>query len=390
VVDPSGRDAYLHVQYVWDDEEYVEDFPPDRVRRAGQMLTVEDMIRSGELSSQRVDPAMGSSSNSGYHPAAASRADELAEVVLDCVEAEGVNLDRISLEHKAIALQVKHGSLYGNIGRQHQPEFFERLVLEKDYLTSISRSHFELSWEPSWAAPKLRQLSRNKLLVESRMVTVADSSPISLPEGTRIAFCASADSDVRFLILRLHLRSRATVDSSGMHPAVMASQQQALGGSLPMTMHMGAQPMRAVAAVLECVNATGTDLARVPPDVKAIPIEFDKSLDIGRNHQARVFEELLKADSSQLSFISRTHCRVRLYKGPPPAQAGGAPRGSQSVLLLEVENLSMNVLFVAGQPLPKNGKTSIAEGSTISFSAAVTGEDTKFLEFMLRRARLVA
>jgi len=161
-------------------------------------------------------------------------------------------------------------------------------------------------------------------------------------------------------------------------------QQQALAGAgLPVTMQMHAQPLKAIAAVLECVEATGMNLMTLPPDVKAIPLEFDKPLEIGRSHQGRVFEELLKADPSYMSFISRSHCRVKVWKGPPPT--GGPP-----VHQLEVENLSMNVLFVSGEPLAQGNRTSIAEGGTIAFATATTGEGTKFLEFMLRRARLVS
>merc|ERR1712232_1359223 len=40
VVDKSGRDAYLCVEYEWDGEYYVQDFGPQHVRRRGQLETV--------------------------------------------------------------------------------------------------------------------------------------------------------------------------------------------------------------------------------------------------------------------------------------------------------------------------------------------------------------
>lgn len=40
VVDKSGVDAYLCVEYEWDDEYYVQDFGPQHVRRRGQHMTV--------------------------------------------------------------------------------------------------------------------------------------------------------------------------------------------------------------------------------------------------------------------------------------------------------------------------------------------------------------
>jgi len=375
VVDPSGKDAYLHVQYLWEEEEYVEDFSPPRVRRVGQLMTVEDMIRSGELSPQTEDSSIAFPSGAGYSAARAPPSgDALAEVILECISAEGIELPSLPPEQRAIALQVKHGSLYHKIGRQHQPEFFERLVTNKDALTSISRSHFELSLEAPAAVPKLRQLSKNQLLVDSRLVTWTLEAPIAVPDGTRLTFCDASNSDSRFLALRLTLRSRAVVDSAGQHPAVKATMQQQM---LPVATQSQPKPMRPVAAVLECLRATGTDLARVPADVKAIPLEFDKPTDIGRTHQARVFEELLKAEPSWLSFISRTHCRVKFAK---------TPQGNA----LEVENFSGNVLFVDGQPLAKGDKKNITEGGILAFASAATGDDSKFLEFRLRRAKLAA
>lgn len=381
VVDPTGKDAYLHVQYVWDDEEYVEDFPPPRVRKIGQVMTVEDMIRCGQLTptpKERFPPA---SSSGGYHPApspvAAPRGHELAEVILECIEAEGVDMSRVPKEQRAIALQATNGSLYCKIGREQQPAFFEKLVINKERLTSISRAHFEISWEAPSPAPQLRQLARNKLLVDSRLLNGSEGGPTTIPDGTLLSFCGNNESDARFLGLRVTLRDRSTVESFGPHPAVRATQQQS-SNTLPVTSQMQRQPMTAIAGVLECVRASGTNfLDAMPPDVKAIPLEFDKATEIGRSHQARVFEELLKSDPARLSFISRTHCRVRMYRGPAQAH------------LLEVENLSANVLFVSDQPLAKGDRTSIAEGGTIAFAAAVTGDDTKFLEFMLRRAKLV-
>jgi len=48
VVDKVGNDAYLCAEYDWDGEFYVQDFSPKHVRRAGQKLTVFDMISAGE------------------------------------------------------------------------------------------------------------------------------------------------------------------------------------------------------------------------------------------------------------------------------------------------------------------------------------------------------
>jgi len=44
VVDKVGNDAYLCAEYDWDGELFVEDFPPDRVRRRGHTSTVQELL----------------------------------------------------------------------------------------------------------------------------------------------------------------------------------------------------------------------------------------------------------------------------------------------------------------------------------------------------------
>mmetsp|Transcript_40167 Transcript_40167/g.72280 ORF Transcript_40167/g.72280 Transcript_40167/m.72280 type:complete len:362 (+) Transcript_40167:45-1130(+) len=159
IVDPNGQDAYLQVLYVWDGEEYVEDFAPPQVRAVGSAQTVEDLIRTGEIQSTR---------SLRETPAPADTSQQLAEVVLECVEADGVDPSKVPKEERALAFKVKPGDpafLYCKIGRQHQPEFFERMVPVKENLTSISRTHFELNYEDDGSnpCPKIRQLSRHAL-----------------------------------------------------------------------------------------------------------------------------------------------------------------------------------------------------------------------------------
>lgn len=47
VVDKAGRDAYLCVEYEWDNEFYVQDFGPQHVRKRGNKQTVFDMFDKG-------------------------------------------------------------------------------------------------------------------------------------------------------------------------------------------------------------------------------------------------------------------------------------------------------------------------------------------------------
>jgi len=453
ILGPSGHDAYLQVLYIWDGEEYVEDFPPGAVRAVGSRQTVEEQIRVASIQAQ-----------------------QLAEVVLECVESEGIDPSKFPPEQNAMAFQAEGiypSFLTAKIGRQHQPEFFERMVPVKENLTSISRTHFELNWESESPdnCPRIRQLSKNKLLVDGRMVTWTDR-PTPVPDGACLSF-VGGDKETCFLVLQVKLRCHAVVSAFGEHPAIAATVLgKAVGDTLPVTMlgDMQSAP-KSVVAVLECVRTAGADLATVPVDLKAIPLIRGNSIEIGRSHQQQVFEQLLQAEPKYLSFVSRTHCRVHIEPiigegcgtfvlddrtinsttikiGPNSYHHGksgdiaievlsptefitvdgkarlqykndiwvatvlkdvgwaypgqmfsftrtkdetpNAAEVKRPVQILHVENLSMNVLFVSGRPLAKGEKTSIAEGGTVTFAAAVTGdESTNFLQFMFRRAKLV-
>mmetsp|Transcript_66901 Transcript_66901/g.160180 ORF Transcript_66901/g.160180 Transcript_66901/m.160180 type:complete len:603 (+) Transcript_66901:174-1982(+) len=50
VVDKDGNDAFISAEYDWDGEDYVQDFAPEHVRKRGSKATVQDLIKSGNLS----------------------------------------------------------------------------------------------------------------------------------------------------------------------------------------------------------------------------------------------------------------------------------------------------------------------------------------------------
>jgi len=56
IVDTTGNDAYLCVEYDWGDELYVQDFGPQHVRRRGQQLNVAQMLENGAGAS-KANPA---------------------------------------------------------------------------------------------------------------------------------------------------------------------------------------------------------------------------------------------------------------------------------------------------------------------------------------------
>lgn len=49
VVDKSGRDAYLCVEYEWDGDYYIQDFGPQNVRKRGHEMTVFQMFEKNDL-----------------------------------------------------------------------------------------------------------------------------------------------------------------------------------------------------------------------------------------------------------------------------------------------------------------------------------------------------
>lgn len=312
---------------------------------------------------------------------------QLAEVVLEAVSSQGLELAALPSDRKCIAFAVdpSKGRLSFSVGRQHQPEFFDRLVCKKEHLSSISRSHFELSWEPPATAPTLRKLSANPLLLDDR--TMGSSEAPTVPDGKRIGFCGTTADAPCFLVLRVTLRSRGAVASEGAHPAVMLSLQKrnsgySSSGNSLMSQAPTVKSPAAVVAVLECVKAVGGDCGKLPSDQRVIPIPLDEIVEIGRQHQpSYFFEQLLQADSRWLSFISRTHCRVSLQR------QGDGPATSPSSYVLRVENLSNNAIVVKGKPLPKGKTEIIPEGASIMFVANSGDGDTTFLEFKLRRAR---
>lgn len=49
VMDEKGQDAYLSVEYMWEGELFIQEFPPEHVRQPGRTATVRDFLERGEL-----------------------------------------------------------------------------------------------------------------------------------------------------------------------------------------------------------------------------------------------------------------------------------------------------------------------------------------------------
>lgn len=414
ILDEQGRERYLHALYAWDEEEYVEDFGPRRVRRRGERVSVLDSWavpptvlgpQPAAGGSAALDaplfPAAARAASAILPPAAAaglrppleggSDARDLAEVVLDCVFARGIACDALLAEHRSIVLrpELSDGSrLRAAVGRVHQPDFFERLVPQKELLTTISRAHFEMMWEAPAGMLSLRKLSRNSLLVN--YIPISGTEVVPVPGGTLIGFNGLSDGDASFLVLKAKIRNRAAVEAEGSHAAVRLCNEQAQGIAIVAAAHPAPS---SVAAVLECVRASGLNLSSIVAAARVIPLSLEVPVDIGRWHQPLVFEQLLSAEPCWMSYISRSHCRLRLQAQVLGSSGSGTPRSS-SPLSLEVENLSANPILVSGRPLKQGEAVVVPEGSSIAFTAVVPGsggklEENLFLEFVVRRARVV-
>lgn len=294
---------------------------------------------------------------------------ELAEIVLECISADGVALTGLPQNQRAMTLRVepgKSGSV--SIGRQQQIEFFERLVPQKDRLMAISRVHFELTWNvtSSGASVCLKKVSANPLLVNNQRL--APSATSLLQDGTHIGF-STVEGDLLFLELRVSLRHSGTQTprSPPAQAVANAPAPRASGGW-----------QQGTVALLECTKAIGIDVSSLPLAQRIIELPLDGAVDIGKSKQPELFTRLLEAEPKWLSFVSRAHLRAQLSYKPFPSRA---------VLDLAIENLSVNVVLVADRKVAKGQSECINEGGTFAFVAAPDGDgpaEVKFLEFVLR------
>lgn len=326
----------------------------------------------------------GRKSSETYSPPKLGADSELAEIVLECVHADGLELAMLPQKQRAIALRVQQGKNgCVSVGRQQQIEFFERLVPRKDRLTAISRNHFEIMWDESCAV-RVKKVSGNPLLLDNR--PLANNEPALVQDGASILF-SSVSEDVRFLELRVVFRNCSTVRSEGPHPAIQsppASPQHASKAAAvpPKAAVPGPLPKAAgiwqpdTVALLECTSAKGIDVSSLPMADRVIELSFQSSVDIGKQKQPSFFNRLLEAEPTWLSFISRAHCKVQLSR---------QPLSSCGAVALTIENLSVNVVLVSDRKVSKGHSECIQEGGTFAFVAAPAGSsETKFLEFVLR------
>lgn len=306
-------------------------------------------------------------------PPAAKRAsvnqegDDVAEIILQCVQADGVDFGTVLPEHSALAFPVRGGELLVSVGRQEQPGFFERLVLTREHLLSISREHVRLSLSRTDGKLWLTRLSPNLVSVGELAVDMEATVPV-LP-GAKIAFASPFESQPPFLVMDVAFRTRNAVAAEGAHPAAGITHNLSAGVP-PLPTESTSRP----AAVLVCTHAAGCRLDALPSCSKELSLCLDVPLEIGRSQQPGFFELLLQADGQWLTYISRTHCRLLLARQQESAE-----------VQLVVENLSSNAIVVGEEgTLKKDRCRALDVGGELGFVAAANGGETVFLRFSLR------
>jgi len=222
---------------------------------------------------------------------------------------EGTDVTALPPSMRALAFTVQpsHGRLSVTVGRQHQTEFFERVVQNKERLACISRSHFELTWEPPARTPMLRKLSQNPLMVDNRPIGPAEAIPI--PDGTRLSLGAAADAQqAKFLILRVTIRSQGAVKAEGAHPAAKTARRNSAPSfhMQAVVEHSNVPAPPGLVAVLECTFARGVDVTRLGQELRAIHLTKD-IIDIGRHPKSTNSKSCsLTSRSGLVSYPGRT------------------------------------------------------------------------------------
>jgi len=300
---------------------------------------------------------------------------ELAEAVLECVHASGVDLLSMPPKHRCLVLRAGEGAW--TVGRQQQPNFVSRLVPDEALRTVISRSHVLFTAEMS--ALRLKKLSPNSVLVNGQPI---QQQEVVLTPGARIGFCGQ-DNATAFLTFAVLLRE------GGAAPAAR-SPQAAPGPDAQHTSESMQSPARTPPAtaptwwfsgpptpyMLVCVLAWGYDIATQPLQARTVGLPAEGRLNFGRIHQPGFFEGVLGVEAAQryLCCVSRTHLEV--------AAAAGAPPGS-----FDVTNLSANPVALAGQRrLAKGDRGMVRVGETIDFiggSAGGSGSPVVYLQLRL-------
>jgi len=293
---------------------------------------------------------------------------ELAESVLECVHASGVDLTGMPLKHRCVVLQA--GESTWTVGRQQQPNLFARIVPDEALRTVISRSHVLFTLEKS--ALRMKKLSPNTVLVNGQPIQQQD---LVITQGAQIGFCGQ-DNATAFLVFSVLLREGGAVPKTRpMQPPPNPDVQHStdkMQSQAPAWWFAGPHTPYS----LVCVLAWGFDIAAQPLQAKSIGLPADARLTVGRVHQPGFFEGVLGTEAAQryLCCVSRSHLEVAATPGAPPG-------------CFDVTNLSANPVALVGQRrLGKGEKGSVRPGDIIDFiggSAGGSGSPVVYLKLQL-------
>lgn len=328
------------------------------------------------------------------------------EVMLEVAHVHGAELAHMRHEFRMLPLLPAvdaEDRRRAVLGRQYQPHWFEKVLLDQSDLTCISREAFELSWggpDPSQAALQLRVLGSNILLVDDAVVRQGCQVP--LRPGSRITFAFEANPGALYIILAflVHCAAELAMPPVMLRPGPPGAQQgapnvvlQNAEAGLPMwdahQVAMAQQAEAQAAALKEhlwelfCIFAAGLApeaFWALPSSVRTLrlPLFPDSPPQVlGRTSQAEMFETLLAHDAGLLQCISRKHVQLEVASDEPTSIAS-VPMELQPALL--VTNLSQNLIVasrVTLQPpvvaLKQGEATQLHDGDTLSFATEQRG-----------------
>jgi len=324
------------------------------------------------------------------------------EVMLEVAHVHGAELSHMRHEFRmlpllpAIDAEERRRAV---LGRQYQPHWFEKVLLDQSDLTCISREAFELTWggpDPAQAALQLRVLGSNIILVDDAIVRLGAQAP--LRPGSRITFAFEANPGALYIILAflVHCAAELALPPVMLLPGPPGAQPGASNvvppnadAGLPTwEAHQAAMAQQAAPQApvpqehlweLFCIFAAGLApeaFWALPSSVRTLqlPLAPDSPPKVlGRTSHAEMFEALLAHDAGMLQCISRKHVQLEVA-GEEPTSIASVPTELHQPALL-VTNLSQNLIVasrVTLQPpvvaLKQGESCQLNDGDTLSFA----------------------
>lgn len=289
----------------------------------------------------------------------------MPEVALEITYVHLAVLSMMRPEFRMLPLRAEsvdgEGRRMARLGRAHQPQWFEAVLVDATDLGSVSREACEFCWGGPDGAVLLRSIGSTIVIVDDEMVNRGNSIP--LRPGSRIVLARQLPTELCVIIsLALHcaLPPRRAVQPPPTPPAPanrsVLVHVEAVGKSPPArgsSLEQAATLSPEASWRLECVYSSLTPeaLLSLPAAVRTISLPLTGGL-VGRQHQPETFEALLGRENPLLAYVSRTHFKLE-------ADEAGTVR---------VSNLSQNIAVVAQRPLHQNDSVTVADGDTLSFA----------------------